>query len=157
MTLVWNLLPVKSRPTTRHYGFQFGVLAAPCIFRQNILEPSGDPWMTSSQAAPRTVFTVGHSNLELEEFLSTLSRHRVQAVCDVRSRPASFRFPQFNREPLEVSLRDAGFRYEFLGESLGEGQPIRGSIRPTALSIIFCGEKRAISWPKWIALWSFRG
>src|SRR5256885_2553073 len=24
MTLVWNLLPVKSRPTTRHYGFQFG-------------------------------------------------------------------------------------------------------------------------------------
>jgi len=122
MTFIWNLLPVKSRPTTRHYGFQFGVLAASCIFRQNILELSGDPWMTSSQAATRTVFTVGHSNLELEEFLSTLSRHGVQAVCDVRSRPASFRFPQFNREPLEVNLRDAGFRYEFLGESLG-GRP----------------------------------
>ncbi len=78
--------------------------------------------MTSSQAATRTVFTIGHSNLELEEFLSTLSRHGVQTVCDVRSRPASFRFPQFNRESLEVNLRDAGFRYEFLGESLG-GRP----------------------------------
>lgn len=78
--------------------------------------------MTSSQAATRTLFTIGHSNLELEEFLSTLSRHEVQIVCDVRSRPTSFRFPQFNREALEVNLRDAGFRYEFLGESLG-GRP----------------------------------
>lgn len=77
--------------------------------------------MTSSAAA-QTVFTIGHSNLELEEFLSTLSRHGVQTVCDVRSRPASSRFPQFNREGLEVNLRDAGFRYEFLGESLG-GRP----------------------------------
>lgn len=51
-----------------------------------------------------------------------LSRHGVQTVCDVRSRPASFRFPQFNRDALEVNLRDAGFRYEFLGESLG-GRP----------------------------------
>lgn len=77
--------------------------------------------MTASAAA-QTVFTIGHSNLELEEFLSTLSRHGVQTVCDVRSRPASSRFPQFNREGLEVNLRDAGFRYEFLGESLG-GRP----------------------------------
>lgn len=77
--------------------------------------------MTSSAAA-QTVFTIGHSNLELEEFLTTLSRHGVQTVCDVRSRPASSRFPQFNREGLEVNLRDAGFRYEFLGESLG-GRP----------------------------------
>ncbi|HEV2195478.1 MAG TPA: DUF488 domain-containing protein [Candidatus Acidoferrum sp.] len=78
--------------------------------------------MTSSQAATQTVFTIGHSNLELEDFFSTLSRHGVQTVCDVRSRPASSRFPQFNREGLEVNLRDAGFRYEFLGESLG-GRP----------------------------------
>lgn len=51
-----------------------------------------------------------------------LSKHGVQTVGDVRSRPASVRFPQFNREGLEVNLRDAGFRYEFLGESLG-GRP----------------------------------
>jgi uncharacterized protein (DUF488 family) len=78
--------------------------------------------MTPSQATEHTVFTVGHSNLELEEFFSTIGGHSVQMVCDVRSRPASFRFRQFNQDPLEVSLRDAGFKYEFLGESLG-GRP----------------------------------
>lgn len=51
-----------------------------------------------------------------------LSKHGVQTVCDVRSRPASFRFPQFNRDGFEVSVRDAGLRYEFLGETLG-GRP----------------------------------
>lgn len=78
--------------------------------------------MKPLQGTTHTVFTIGHSNLELEEFLSLLSKHGVQTVCDVRSRPASFRFPQFNGEGLEVNLRDAGFRYEFLGESLG-GRP----------------------------------
>jgi uncharacterized protein (DUF488 family) len=40
----------------------------------------------------------------------------------VRSRPRSFRYPQYNREPLEEELRGAGCKYEFLGESLG-GRP----------------------------------
>lgn len=78
--------------------------------------------MNPAQATPHTIFTIGHSNLELEEFLSTLAGHGVQIVCDVRSRPASFRFPQFNQDCLEVSLRDAGCKYEFLGSALG-GRP----------------------------------
>jgi len=68
------------------------------------------------------ILTIGHSNLELEVFLAALAQHRVQTLCDVRSRPASFRFPQFNRESLEVGLASAGVRYEFLGETLG-GRP----------------------------------
>ena len=78
--------------------------------------------MTPLQATTHTVFTIGHSNLDLEEFLSLLLRHAIQTVCDVRSRPASFRFPQFNRDAFEVNLRDAGYKYEFFGESLG-GRP----------------------------------
>jgi len=73
--------------------------------------------MTPSQATACRLFTIGHSNLEFDEFVSRLAEHG-----DVRSRPVSFRFPQFNRDPLEVGLRDAGFAYEFLGESLG-GRP----------------------------------
>jgi uncharacterized protein (DUF488 family) len=68
------------------------------------------------------LLTIGHSNLELEAFLALLAQHRVQTLADVRSRPASFRFPQFNREPLEAGLSSAGIRYEFLGETLG-GRP----------------------------------
>jgi uncharacterized protein (DUF488 family) len=68
------------------------------------------------------VSTIGHSNLEIDVFLTVLGHYRVETLCDVRSRPASFRFPQFNREPLENVLASAGIRYEFFGETLG-GRP----------------------------------
>jgi uncharacterized protein (DUF488 family) len=68
------------------------------------------------------IFTIGHSNLEPEQLLLALKLHSVAILGDVRSRPASGRFPQFNREPLEYLLREAGLRYEFLGEELG-GRP----------------------------------
>jgi uncharacterized protein (DUF488 family) len=69
-----------------------------------------------------SIFTIGHSSLELAEFLTLLVAHQVKIVGDVRSRPGSFRFPQFNREPLEACLASAGIQYEFFGESLG-GRP----------------------------------
>ncbi len=69
-----------------------------------------------------SLFTVGHSSLELDVFLKFLVTHEIKIVCDVRSRPGSFRFPQFNREPLEACLASAAIRYEFLGETLG-GRP----------------------------------
>src|SRR5207302_9637956 len=64
------------------------------------------------------LFTVGHSNLELEVFLALIAQYGVQMLCDVRSRPASFRFPQFNREPLDAGLSSLGIRYAFLGKTL---------------------------------------
>lgn len=51
--------------------------------------------------------------------MSLLSRHSIQAIADVRSRPFSARLPQFNRDLLEASLRNAGIRYVFLGDELG--------------------------------------
>ena len=61
------------------------------------------------------------------------SRRGVTAVADVRSRPYSRRLPQFNREPLEAGLRQAGIAYVFLGDTLG-GRPAAGESvrRPTA-------------------------
>jgi uncharacterized protein (DUF488 family) len=69
-----------------------------------------------------SLFTIGHSSLELDGFVKILLTHEVKIVCDVRSRPGSFRFPQFNREPLEACLALAEIQYEFLGETLG-GRP----------------------------------
>jgi len=69
-----------------------------------------------------SLFTVGHSSLELDGFLKILVNHEVKILCDVRSRPGSFRFPQFNREPLEACLASAEIQYNFLGEALG-GRP----------------------------------
>jgi uncharacterized protein (DUF488 family) len=69
-----------------------------------------------------SLFTAGHSSLELDGFLRMLLTHEIRIVCDVRSRPGSFRFPQFNREPLEACLASAEVLYEFFGETLG-GRP----------------------------------
>ena len=79
--------------------------------------------MNPSIVSSDGLFTLGHSNLEMSDFLGTLLRHEIKVVCDVRSRPGSFRFPQFNREPLEARLTAARIRYEFCGEQLG-GRPL---------------------------------
>jgi uncharacterized protein (DUF488 family) len=68
------------------------------------------------------VLTIGHSTMPLEAFLSTLRASGVTAVADVRSSPFSRRVPHFNREELEVALKDCGIEYRFLGKELG-GRP----------------------------------
>ena len=66
-----------------------------------------------------SVFTIGHSNLELAKFVALLKQHSIQAVADVRSSPYSQYNPQFNREPLQRALQEQGISYVFLGEELG--------------------------------------
>ena len=65
------------------------------------------------------VYTVGHSNWPLERFLGLVKQHAITAIADVRSQPYSRFNPQFNRENLTMSLREAGLRYVFLGKELG--------------------------------------
>ncbi len=68
--------------------------------------------------SPR-IFTIGHSNHALEQFLALLSRHGVTAVADVRSAPYSRFCPHFNRDALTATLRESGIRYSYLGCELG--------------------------------------
>jgi uncharacterized protein (DUF488 family) len=72
-------------------------------------------------ASTSPIYTIGHSNLPLETFLSALTNHGITTLADVRTRPFS-RFPRFNRASLERSLSDAGIVYTFFGDSLG-GRP----------------------------------
>lgn len=65
------------------------------------------------------VWTVGHSNHPIERFVELHVGAGITAVADVRSRPWSRRHPQFNREALASSLKDAGIAYVFLGAELG--------------------------------------
>ncbi|MHB8500085.1 MAG: DUF488 domain-containing protein [Candidatus Acidiferrales bacterium] len=97
-------------------------LADFAAFRQNTCGPLSELPMMPTPPSNSSLFTVGHSSLELDEFLQQLITHKVKVVCDVRSRPGSLRFPQFNREPLEACLASAGIQYESLGEVLG-GRP----------------------------------
>ncbi len=65
------------------------------------------------------LFSIGHSNYEIEVFISLLQKHGVTAVADVRSHPYSRFLPHFNQTVLQESLAKEGIRYVFLGRELG--------------------------------------
>ena len=73
-------------------------------------------------SVPLQIFTVGHSNHSIEEFVALLLTHGVQMLVDVRSQPYSRYSPHFNREALAAALTASGIRYHFMGDSLG-GRP----------------------------------
>jgi len=79
--------------------------------------------MSPAKPSPLDLFTIGHSNQEMSDLLGVLLRHEIKMVCDVRSRPGSFRFPQFNREPLMAQLANAKIIYQFFGDQFG-GRPL---------------------------------
>ena len=66
------------------------------------------------------LFTVGHSTHSLAHFVLLLRQHRITAVADVRSAPASRRSPHFNERALAEALwATAEIRYVYLGRQLG--------------------------------------
>jgi uncharacterized protein (DUF488 family) len=68
---------------------------------------------------PQTLLTIGHSTHTLEYFTGLLTKHKVDAVCDVRSVPFSRHSPQFNRPALRLALKRLGIYYGFMGKELG--------------------------------------
>ena len=78
--------------------------------------------MPNVETGAHPLFTIGHSNLEPLPFLAALRQFDISVLCDVRSRPQSGRFSQFNQDVLAEILREANIRYLFLGEELG-GRP----------------------------------
>jgi len=65
------------------------------------------------------IWTIGHGNRSIEEFLALLKHAGIECLVDVRAYPASRRHPQFARDVLEKSLADAGVRYVWEGKALG--------------------------------------
>jgi uncharacterized protein (DUF488 family) len=65
------------------------------------------------------LYTIGHSNHKIEDFISLLKRYEVTCIADVRSAPHSRYCPQFNKDALAAALQAAGIAYMFLGRELG--------------------------------------
>lgn len=63
-----------------------------------------------------TLFTVGHSNRSLPEFIDVLRSAGIQTLVDVRRFPASRRHPHFNIGPLRDALAATGADYYHLPE-----------------------------------------
>lgn len=69
-----------------------------------------------------TIYTIGHSNQSMDEFLALLHEHGIQVLVDVRSAPYSRWVPHFNKRELQQAIESEGLRYLYLGQPLG-GRP----------------------------------
>lgn len=78
-----------------------------------------------------TIWTIGHSTRNIEDFISLLEENGIKLVADVRMFPGSKRYPQFNRESLAASLGKHGIRYEHFPE-LGGRRKTKPDSRNTA-------------------------
>jgi len=65
------------------------------------------------------IYTIGHSNHEIETFIRLLKEHGITAVCDVRSTPYSKYTPQFNYDHIKQQLKKSRVEYVYLGKELG--------------------------------------
>jgi uncharacterized protein (DUF488 family) len=77
---------------------------------------------TDTPNASATLYTIGHSNQTVEDFLALLARHGIEALVDVRSAPYSRYVPHFNKRELQQAMQAAGLHYVYLGRELG-GRP----------------------------------
>ena len=68
------------------------------------------------------LFSIGHSNIPAGRFVNLLRAVGVNAIADVRSTPASRRFPWFSSKNLAPVLQDEGILYMPFGDALG-GRP----------------------------------
>ncbi len=74
-----------------------------------------------------TVYTVGHSNRGVDEFVGLLKAHGVETLADIRKLPGSNKYPHFNRDELSGSLARAGIRYVYLEELGGRRKQSKDS------------------------------
>lgn len=76
---------------------------------------------------PETLWTIGHSTRDLDEFIVLLKENRIEVLADVRHFPGSRKYPHFNVEPLQRGLHDAGIRYEAFTELGGRRKALADS------------------------------
>ncbi len=85
---------------------------------------------TPMEEKKKIIWTIGHSTRPFEEFTELLREFVIEQIIDIRSFPGSRKFPQYNRENLEVSLPENGFRYELISKLGG-----RRKVKPDSVNI----------------------
>ena len=76
----------------------------------------------------RTIYTIGHSNRPVAEFLDLLNAHGIREVVDIRTIPQSRHNPQFGKDALRATLKDAHISYEHLKALGGLRRPEKDSV-----------------------------
>ncbi|HZZ99577.1 MAG TPA: DUF488 domain-containing protein [Candidatus Paceibacterota bacterium] len=86
-----------------------------------------------------TVYTIGHSTREAEEFAEILNAYGVQLLVDVRTVPKSRHVPQFNSDALERTLKEHDIAYLHMTELGGLRHTKKDSINLAWKNLSFRG------------------
>jgi len=66
-----------------------------------------------------TIYSIGHGNKSIDEFISELKYFEINYLIDVRSSPYSKWNPQYNQTTIDNLLKSESITYVFLGDKLG--------------------------------------
>lgn len=96
------------------------------------------------------IFTLGHSNRTIFEFIGILKDNGISIIVDVRTIPSSRYCPHFNKNALQAKLAKENIQYLFRGNNLG-GKAVNTNygesidevvqIAETSTVCILCSEK----------------
>jgi uncharacterized protein (DUF488 family) len=109
------------------------------VFRINSKTTSPRRNKTPQREPSPVVLTIGHSTRTIEEFIDLLQTHAVSRVVDVRTIPRSRHNPQFNKDSLPASLKNAGLGYVHLPGLGGLRHAKRDSINVGWRNVSFRG------------------
>lgn len=65
------------------------------------------------------LFTIGHGDRKIDDFISLLIKHQIPTLVDIRSHPESRKNPQFSEQALRESLSRKNIVYHWAGRQLG--------------------------------------
>jgi len=71
------------------------------------------------------VYTIGHSNRKIRDFISILKKFDVKTLIDIRTYPYSKYVPDYNKKNISRPLAESRIEYIYKGEKLG-GMPLEG-------------------------------
>lgn len=67
----------------------------------------------------KILYTIGHSQHDIEYFIDMLQKYNINYVLDVRSTPYSQFAENYNRENIRAILKKVGIEYSFMGNYFG--------------------------------------
>lgn len=78
-------------------------------------------WMNQTMA--KTIYTIGHSTHTAEKLVAMLKSFGIELLADIRTFPASRRYPHFNKDNLAETLNEANISYEHFPGLGGRRKP----------------------------------
>ena len=74
-----------------------------------------------------TIYTIGHSNRTIEEFIEILKKYKIEIIFDVRRFPTSRKYPHFSKENLKATLEGNRVEYIWLKDLGGLRGYVKGA------------------------------